>query len=435
VKPRPKEIDEWTHYLHGPGNNAVSQDSVVGPPARYQWVGGGRYSRQHDHMSSVSAVVAAGGRVFYIFDEAPRASIVIPPQWKLIARDAFNGTVLWKRDIDRWHEHLWRLKSGPQLMTRRLVAMGDRVYVTLSIDAPLTALDAATGEVVRTYDATKATEEVLCMASPEGDTLFLSVAGDGQPLRSDPSKVYANITEIKAAVTDPLWTEAPRTVMAVDAASGKALWRKQSKVVSMSLAADEQRVLFHDGQRIQCLDRRNGKVLWASDPLPKQEKMRSSSGATLVIYEDVVLYSGQIAAEKYEQRSTTMFALSAADGKTLWKGEHLPCGHMGTPDDILVAGGLVWCGAVAKGQDSGVMLGRDPRTGEVRSKFPSTCSSRGRGSSSSTTRRSTGYATTGYAAPASTASCPRTASSTRRSTRAPATPRRSSPASRSWPRP
>ncbi|MHC5058509.1 MAG: outer membrane protein assembly factor BamB family protein [Planctomycetota bacterium] len=366
VKPRPEEMDEWTHYLHDSSNNAVSHDSLIEPPARYQWVGGGRYSRQHDHMSSVSAVVTSGGRVFYIFDEAPRASILIPPQWKLIARDAFNGTVLWKRNIASWHEHLWRLKSGPQLMTRRLVAVGDRVYVTLGIDAPLTALDAATGETVRTYEGTKATEEILC----DDGVLFLSVAREGQPLRSDPKKVYANITEIKAAVSEPLWTDAPRTIMAVDAGSGEVLWRNESKVVSMSLAADGRRVLFHDGERIRCLDRRTGKPLWTSDPLPRQEKMRSSSGATLVSYEGVILYSGMVAAERYEQRSTTMFALSAEDGKLLWKGEHLPCGHMGTPDDILVAGGLVWCGAVAKGQDSGIMLGRDPRTGEVKSEFP-----------------------------------------------------------------
>ena len=127
VKPRPKEMDQWTHYLHDPTNNAVAHDSLIEPPTRYQWVGGGRYGRQHDHMSSVSAVVSAAGRVFYIFDEAPRASILIPPKWRLIARDAFNGTVLWKRDVGPWHEHMWPLKRGPQLMARRLVAVGDRV--------------------------------------------------------------------------------------------------------------------------------------------------------------------------------------------------------------------------------------------------------------------------------------------------------------------
>jgi outer membrane protein assembly factor BamB len=158
--------------------------------------------------------------------------------------------------------------------------------------------------------------------------------------------------------------------MAVEAESGKLLWKKVSTVVSMSLAADGQRVLFHDGQRIQCLDRNNGQVRWESQPLPRRESMKSSSGATLVIYDDVVLYSGMVAAEKYQQSSsTTMFALSTEDGKTLWKAEHPPCGHQGTPDDILVAGGLAWCGAVAQGRDSGIMIGYDLHTGEVKSEF------------------------------------------------------------------
>jgi len=367
VKPRPAAMDEWTHYLHDPGNNAVAHDSLIEPPTRYQWVGGLRYARQHDHMSSINAVVSAGGRVFYIFDEAPRASILTPPKWRLIARDAFNGMVLWKREIGPWHEHLWPLKSGPQLMTRRLVAVGERVYVTLGTDAPLTALDAATGETVRTYGQTKVTEEIIC----DGGVLFLSVAGKGQPLRSDPKKTFANLREIRAANTGPLWTEAPRTVMAVRAESGKVLWSRKSNVVSMSLAAAGDRVLFHDGKKIQCLNRSDGKVLWTSKPLPVRQKMRSSSGATLVVVGDVVLYSGQIAAEKYtDGRSTTLFALSAKDGKSLWKAEHLPCGHMGTPDDILVANGVVWHGAIAQGRDSGVTVGRDLHTGEVVSEFP-----------------------------------------------------------------
>ena len=365
VKPWPDEIDEWTHYLHDPGNNAVAHDSVIEPPNRYQWVGGPRYSRQHDHMSSVSAVVSANGRLFYIFDEAPRASILTPPKWRLIARDAFNGTLLWKRDIVLWHPHLWRLKSGPQILARRLVAMGNRLYVTLGIDAPLSVLDAATGKTIRTYDGTKTTEEILCC----GDELILSVAAEGQPLRSDPSRRYATLAEMNEDVTNPLWTQAPRTIMAVDAESGGVLWKRESGLVSLSLAADGQRVVFHDGQRIQALDQRTGQSLWTSEPLPKKEGMRSSGGATLVLYEDVVLYSGQIGAERRRSRETAIFALSIKDGRTLWSAPHHPCGHMGTPDDILVAGGLVWHGAVAQGSDSGTMTGLDLHTGEVKSEF------------------------------------------------------------------
>jgi glucose dehydrogenase len=113
--------------------------------------------------------------------------------------------------------------------------VGDRVYVTLGTDAPLSALDAATGETVRTYENTKVTEEIL----RDDGVLLLSVAAEGQPLRSDPNKTYANMAEIRAHVTNPLWTESPRTVMAVDAESGKVLWKNGSEVASMSLAADQ----------------------------------------------------------------------------------------------------------------------------------------------------------------------------------------------------
>jgi len=364
-KPWPQEIDEWTHYLHDPSNNAVAHDSIIEPPSRYQWLAGPRYSRQHDHMSSVSAVVSANGRLFYIFDEAPRASILTPPKWGLIARDAFNGKMLWQREIKIWHPHLWRLKSGPQLLARRLVAVGDRVYVTMGIDAPLSVLDAATGETIRTYDDTKATEEILCLDG----VLILSVAAEGQALRSDPKKHYKTLTEMNNDVANPLWNQAPRTIMAVDADSGRVFWKKKSDLVSLSLAADERRVIFHDGEKIRCLDRRTGKPLWASEQLPTKKAMRSSGGATLVLCEDVVLYSGQVSVENPKQPGTTMFALSVKDGKTLWQSPHHPCGHMGTPDDILVSGGLVWNGAVAKGSDSGTMTGRNLHTGEIESEF------------------------------------------------------------------
>ncbi|GAG08853.1 unnamed protein product, partial [marine sediment metagenome] len=121
VKPRPSEIDQWTHCLHDATNNAVAHDDVVGPPRRLQWVGSPRWSRHHDNMSSVSAVVSSGGRVFTIFDEGSRSSIFLPSKWTLIARDAFNGVILWKRPIPKWHVRLWPLKSGPAQLARRLV--------------------------------------------------------------------------------------------------------------------------------------------------------------------------------------------------------------------------------------------------------------------------------------------------------------------------
>jgi len=214
AKARPEGIDEWTHYLHDATNNAVGGDTVVGPPRRMQWVGGPKYSRHHDRMSSVSAAVTAGGRVFYIFDEAPSASILLPPRWSVIARDAFNGTILWKRRMGKWHDHLWPLKSGPAQLPRRLVADRERVYVTLALGEPFVALDAATGEKVRTYEETAAAEEgvfvdgvlfVVCNNIPGGT---------------------AEVDRLRRRGIDlpKVWDEAPRTLMAVNADSASVLW-------------------------------------------------------------------------------------------------------------------------------------------------------------------------------------------------------------------
>ena len=130
VKPRPADIDDWTHALYDAGGNAVSKDRVVGPPRRLQWTAGPKWTRHHESMSSFQAMVSAGGRVFYLVDEAPQVSLFLPSDWQLVARDAFNGKVLWKKKFKNWITQLMNYKSGPTQSTRRLVAVGDRVFVT-----------------------------------------------------------------------------------------------------------------------------------------------------------------------------------------------------------------------------------------------------------------------------------------------------------------
>ncbi len=363
VKPRPKEIDQWTHYLHDASNNAVAHDAVVGPPRHMQWVGGPRYSRHHDRMSSVSAVVSAGGRVFYIFDEALPISILAPPKWALIARDAFNGTILWKRKIDKWYTHLWPLKSGPAQLPRRLVAADERVYVTLSLDGPLLALDAATGETVRTVEGTGATEEAIL----SDGVLFLLVNKNAKETDLDGSK------KMRRGYGAKFWDETAREVMAVRADSGEVLWTTQRRVLPGTLAADPQRVVFHDGQSVVCIDRDTGKEVWRSDPVPRSKEIRSFYLPTLVLYEDVVLFSGGETAGMqtgswYTSGEDTMTALSAKTGKVLWSAYHPPSGYR-SPEDLFVVNGLVWTGETTSGRAEGVFTGRDPHTGKVKIEF------------------------------------------------------------------
>ena len=177
-KPRPGEIDDWTHALHDATNNAVAADTVVAPPHRVQWLAAPRNARHHERLASITVAVSAGGRLFYIADEAPAASILLRPAWALVARDAFSGVVLWRRPIATWHPHLTSFRSGPTDLARRLVATQRTVYVTLGRQAPVTTLDAATGKTLHTYPGTEGTEEILYRE----EALYLVVAGkDKQP--------------------------------------------------------------------------------------------------------------------------------------------------------------------------------------------------------------------------------------------------------------
>ncbi len=361
VKPRPQEIDEWTHYLHDASNNAVAHDTVVGPPRRFQWVGSPRWSRHHDRMASTTAAVSAGGRIFYIIDEGSRACVQLPSSWALIARDAFNGTILWKRPIGSWVTQLWPFKSGPALPQRRLVAVADRVYVTLGLDdTSLSTLDAATGETIRTHPGTSMTEEIIFSQG----VLFV-VIKDTPPTTTwnDYRPIHRTIGNAKSRVADEWpWDEKQRCIMAIQAETGNMLWQRRYPAAPLTLAADANGVFFHDAEKIICLNRHTGDEIWQSSPVAKWSPMPTKFGPTLVVYKDVVLFEGG-------DPSKALTALSAKTGQTLWTSSHPATGH-NCPYDLLVVDELAWVGAIAGGGHSGIFTGWDIHTGQVKKEFP-----------------------------------------------------------------
>ena len=354
VKPRPEEIDEWSHYLHDASGNSVAHDDVVGPPRHLQWVGSPRWSRHHDRMASMSALVSTAGRMFYVMDEGSRVSIQLPPKWKLIARDAFNGMVLWKRDIPDWQSHLWPLKSGPTQLSRRLVSTDDEVFITLGYNAPLSALDAVTGETLRSYQGSDATEEVI----HSGDKLFL-VVRKGTAELQDYKPLNGTVGDQADVRQRFFWNEEPRVVMAFDASTAELLWSRRTRVSPLTLCADHSRVYFHDGDHLVSLDQETGDLAWQSDPVTRRESFTFNFGPRLVIHEDVVLYSGG---------DGKMRSMDSKTGSVLWQSSFPNSGYQ-SPQDLMVMDGLVWVAPLTSGRDSGVYTGRDPRTGEVKKEF------------------------------------------------------------------
>jgi outer membrane protein assembly factor BamB len=360
IKPRPAEMDEWNQYFYDSQGTMVSNDEVVGPMKHYQWVGSPRWGRHHDTTASMSAMVSANGRIFYIMDEGPTESIQLPSENSLIARDAFSGTILWKRPIPDWQDHLFPLKSGPAYLPRRLIAIGDKVYVTLGINAPLSELDAATGETKRTFANTDHTSEVIF----SGKTLFLVV---GRPEKTEklfaPKSTYVwdNFTRAK---DEWGWHKKESKIMAIDMDKGKVLWENQTHPVApLSLSADAKAVYFYDGSKMICLNRTTGRENWQTPiVIEDQKEIDTAYAPRIVISEDVVLFSGGLTEKKHPLGTGKLIALSAADGKKLWEAQQEPSGHFG-PTDLFVIDGLVWTGATAMLKDKGNFVGRDIHTG------------------------------------------------------------------------
>ncbi|MHC4118171.1 MAG: outer membrane protein assembly factor BamB family protein [Planctomycetota bacterium] len=391
AKRQPEATDEWTHYLHGPDNNAVSSDRAVSYPYHMQWVGLPKWTRNHNFLNSYSAVVSTAGRIFSIVDEAPSHSVYYPPRWNLVARDAYNGIVVWKKPIGPWEGHLRRFRSGPTELPRRLVACGRRVYVTLGYGKPVTALDAASGEIVRVYGKTEGTHEILY----SDGTLYLVSGVIDSAAYQEAQQTGSHSPQIQN-----------KRILAVDAETAEVRWIKRdsdtSEMLPTTLCADETRLFFNSPDHLVCLDRKSGSLVWKK-PRPVERNRLAWSAPTVVVYGDVVLsaegkhiapkakagaarrrgkteienvapresgsslLSWTVTASPNSDKGGQVIAFRASDGKELWRCD-AAFGYS-SPPNLFVADGLVWVSNEPGINESDITEGRDPLTGEVKRSY------------------------------------------------------------------
>jgi len=323
IKPWPCDIDEWTHFLHDADNNAVAKDTRIATPKHLQWEAEPKRTRDHDAQASISAMTSSNGRVFYILDEGLTSLIHHPAKWNLIARDAFNGKLLWKRNIDSWITHLHYFRSGPAQLPRRLVSIGNRVYVTPGFTAPVMALDAATGKTVLTYKGSEKAEEFICH-----DEVLLVVVGDPQVWNR-----YAPRIDNYWEFYDERGPRPGKRIIAYQADTGKELWRIKgdnlARLAPLSLTSGNKKAFYLDNEKLYCVELQSGKELW-NVPFGTRGLFLRNYAPTVVQYKDTVVC---LSLDR-------LAVFSIKNGNKLWENK----GYAGfaSPGDLFVINDVVW---------------------------------------------------------------------------------------------
>jgi len=376
IKPWPEGYGEWGHTLHGPDNNAVSQDTVAGEPRHIQWTAGPDWARHHDVVPSISACVFANGRMFSIEDRAPIGfSHESPDDWNIVARDAFNGIELWKMPIDKkdWGHLAWGghyssygARYNHPYIAPRLVAVGNTVFVTPGMFAPISAYDAATGKVLHTYKGTELAEHILVR-----DGLIITTIKETKPVYSKKEH--------------PL---SPKNLVVVlDVKTGKEKWRagpfegiqfklRRKDLRHIHISSNRTRVFCNDGPDIVALDLESGKEVWRDKREYFVEPSYKGSGGPIknknhildnycriVAMDEVVLLAEQedtLGVKKGKNPgSLTLTAYNSLDGKKLWTFKGNQMGFY-TSAEVFVIDDLVW----VVDKEFKDLLGLDLKTGK-----------------------------------------------------------------------
>ena len=359
AKPWPEQIDEWPQYLHGADNNGVARDTRVGPPRHLRWKARPTWSRSHMTIPTITTMVSAGGRLFTIEDRATPENPFLPGEWYLTARNAFNGTVLWKHKFKNWEPATRYVKDIAVQLQRRLAAINGSVFCTPGLNAPVTEYDAASGRLIRTYQDTAGTRE---FAVHQG-VLYL-VTGDRMNAarydihKPEPWRGYdLGGSDPEAPFGGSGWRSAypPETgnrnettcsIVAMEIGSGTVLWKRTDiqNYIGATLAVRGDNAVYQTRHGFTCINPDSGKTRWQVE---KDIPSKDGTEPNTVVLGD---------KRAYAQEGDTMRVYSLQDGSVQWTAP-IKYNYEKSADLFLV-NDRVWTGG------SGKPTAYDPATGK-----------------------------------------------------------------------
>ncbi|MDA1049818.1 MAG: PQQ-binding-like beta-propeller repeat protein [Planctomycetota bacterium] len=326
-KPPMPGADDWTHWEHGADNNPVSSDSAIKAPYMTQFMAHPMY------IGMPSITTAAGGRTFLAIGHISHHPREWDTLYKLIARNGYNGTVLWKRDLP---EGYWVHRSA-------FIATKDTFFM-LDGDGCL-LLDPETGvererlslpDVNGEWKWMVLKDNVLYVMSGKWEQGTVRIKGDrevGGWSWADLSPEYYG--EYSFGFGD--------TIVAFDLSARKTLWTHQEEtpIDSRAMAIRDGKVyLFCPEWHIRALSEETGEVLWTNadtgirDLISEPGKGLTStpgfkSMCLAVATSDALIIQGQT--------RMNVVGISTKDGSLLWTKRKIT----NNPNPIFVNGEVV----------------------------------------------------------------------------------------------
>ncbi len=321
---------DWSHFYADAGNTACSGDTLSLGPVDLQWFGGPGPRLMPDRHDKNMAPLYTNGRLF------------VPGDDSVIAVDAYNGTILWERDVPR------SLRLGAFKNCGGMAATDERLYIASGSDC--LALDAGSGELHQT---------LRIPAAPDGmarEWGYVALADD--LLLGSATRPEATFREQTLDTEVLIWRDlmpvvCSESLFAYEHDSGRRLWEhvpERGVIINPTIALGGGRAYFVEstnpvtrrvadgriklptllskGADLVALDLRTGQVRWR-----KPAGLETIEHVLFLSYaRDRLVVTGTKNVETPSGRRVRYdLAVFAADsGERLWAGTQTPI-----PDNIL----------------------------------------------------------------------------------------------------
>lgn len=269
-KPALEGVDQWSHWEHGPDNNPVSSDDVIKAPYMTQFMA------EPFYIGMPSITTAAGGRTFVATGHIAHHRREWDMVNQLIARNGYNGTVLWQRSLpDNFLSH------------RSAFVATEDIFFLLDGDGCL-MLDAATGEEKGRIKIPGVDGDWKWMAFVDG--VFYVMAGpkggDAKIIKGD--RTFGGWSWADLSIGYYARPRVPwgfgNTLAAYNVADKYVLWKHEEKnpIDSRAMAMRDNKVfLYCPDKHLRCLEASTGDTVWTNSD-PKVRELIEQPGRGLV---------------------------------------------------------------------------------------------------------------------------------------------------------